>query len=107
MTKLTSVEADKLDNTCGNLRITKLGTHIKALEDFVNESALNTQANTVVGAINELYGMIVNNDCATIQIPPPGFFTLFGTMQMENYMYTIMMKTIRQSSNILKMKMIH
>ena len=78
MTKLTSVEADKLDNTCGNLRITKLGTHIKALEDFVNESALNTQANTVVGAINELYGMIVNNDCATIQIPPPGFFTLFG-----------------------------
>lgn len=78
MTKLTNAEKDKLDNTCGNLRITKLGTHVKGLEDFVNEGTLKTTANTVVPAINELYGMIVNKDCEGITIPPPGFFTLFG-----------------------------
>ena len=78
MTKLTNAEKDKLDNTCGNLRVTKLGTHVKSLEDFVNEGALATRANDVTSAINELYGMIANNECADIQIPPPGFFTLFG-----------------------------
>ena len=31
MTKLTNAEKDKLDNTCGNLRVTKLGTHVKSL----------------------------------------------------------------------------
>lgn len=78
MSKLTNAEKDKLDNTCGNLRVTKLGTHVKTLEDFVNEGVLDTRANTVVEAINELYGMIVNKDCEGITIPPPGFFTLFG-----------------------------
>ena len=78
MTKLTDAEKDKLDNTCGNLRVTKLGTHVKSLEDFVNEGVLATRANDVTSAINELYGMIVNNECADIQIPPPGFFTIFG-----------------------------
>lgn len=78
MSKLTDAEKDKLDNTCGNLRVTKLGTHVKTLEDFVNEGVLDTRANTVVEAINELYGMIVNKDCEGITIPPPGFFTLFG-----------------------------
>lgn len=78
MTKLTNAEKEKLDNTCGNLRITKLGTHVKSLEDFVNEGVLNTQANDVTAAINELYAMIVNKDCEAIQVPPPGFFTLWG-----------------------------
>lgn len=78
MTKLNNEEKNKLDNTCGNLRATKLGTHVKSLEDFVNEGVLSTRANDVTAAINELYGMIVNRDCADVQIPPPGFFTLFG-----------------------------
>lgn len=78
MTKLTNAEKDKLDNTCGNLRVTKLGTHVKSLEDFVNEMQLDTEANTVAEAINELYHMFVNKDCSSIQIPPPGFFTLWG-----------------------------
>ena len=78
MSKLTDAERNKLDNTCGNLRITKLGTHVKSLEDFVNERTLDTNANTVAEAINELYHMFVNKDCSSIQIPPPGFFTLFG-----------------------------
>lgn len=78
MTNLTTNEANKLDNTCGNLRVTKLGTHVKNLEDFVAQNTLSTQADTVSAAINELYAMITNNDCATIQVPPPGFFTLFG-----------------------------
>lgn len=78
MSKLTNTERDKLDNTCGNLRVTKLGTHVKSLEDFVNEGPLSTRANDVTAAINELYSMIVNNDCTSIQVPPPGFFTLFG-----------------------------
>ena len=78
MTKLTNAEKDKLDNTCGNLRVTKLGTHVKSLEDFVNEMQLDTQADTVAEAINELYHMFVNKDCSSIQIPPPGFFTLWG-----------------------------
>lgn len=76
--KLTTAEKDKLDNTCGNLRITKLGSHIKELEDFIDETALNTNAKTVAAAINELYNMIVNKDCSQIQVPPPGFFTLWG-----------------------------
>lgn len=78
MSKLTNAEKEKLDNTCGNLRITKLGTHVKGLEDFVNEGTLRTQANTVVPAINELYSMIADRDCEGVQIPPPGFFTLWG-----------------------------
>ncbi|MBQ9026867.1 MAG: hypothetical protein IJ743_00580 [Bacilli bacterium] len=78
MSKLNSLEADKLDNTCGNLRATKLGTHVKSLEDFVNEGVLATRANDVTGAINELYEMFVNKDCSSIQIPPPGFFTIWG-----------------------------
>ena len=78
MTKLTNAEKDKLDNTCGNLRVTKLGTHVKSLEDFVNEMQLDTEADTVAEAINELYHMFVNKDCSSIQIPPPGFFTLWG-----------------------------
>lgn len=78
MTNLTTNEANKLDNTCGNLRVTKLGTHVKNLEDFVAQNILSTQADTVSAAINELYTMITNNDCATIQVPPPGFFTLFA-----------------------------
>lgn len=78
MTNLTTAEKNKLDNTCGNLRATKLGTHIKELEDFVNKGTLNTTAKTVVGAINELYSMILNNEAGAIQVPPPGFFTLFG-----------------------------
>ena len=78
MSKLTNAEKDKLDNTCGNLRVTKLGTHVKSLEDFVNEIPLDTDADTVAEAINELYHMFVNKDCSSIQIPPPGFFTLWG-----------------------------
>ena len=78
MSKLTNAEKDKLDNTCGNLRVTKLGTHVKSLEDFVNEMQLDTEADTVAEAINELYHMFVNKDCSSIQIPPPGFFTLWG-----------------------------
>ena len=76
---LTNAEKEKLDNTCGNLRVTKLGTHVKTLEDFVNQDlALKTNAKTVVGAINELRDSMVNKDCEGITIPPPGFFTLFG-----------------------------
>ncbi len=78
MSKLTNAEKDKLDNTCGNLRVTKLGTHVKSLEDFVNEMQLDTRADTVAEAINELYSMIVDKDCEAIQVPPPGFFTLWG-----------------------------
>lgn len=78
MSKLTNAEKDKLDNTCGNLRVTKLGTHVKSLEDFVNEMQLDTRADTVAEAINELYHMIVDKDCEAIQVPPPGFFTLWG-----------------------------
>lgn len=78
MTKLTPQERDKLDNTCGNLRVTKLGTHVKSLEDFVNEMQLDTMSDTVAEAINELYHMIVDKDCEDVQIPPPGFFTLWG-----------------------------
>ena len=76
---LSNAEKEKLDNTCGNLRVTKLGTHVKTLEDFVNQDlALKTNAKTVVGAINELRDSMVNKDCEGITIPPPGFFTLFG-----------------------------
>ncbi|MCR5027194.1 MAG: hypothetical protein K6A34_07120 [Methanobrevibacter sp.] len=78
MTKLNSTEANGINNACARLRETQLGTHIKSLEDFVNQGVLATRANDVTAAINELYGMIVNNDCAEIQIPPPGFFTIFG-----------------------------
>ena len=78
MSKLNSTEANGINNACARLRETQLGTHIKSLEDFVNQGVLATRANDVTAAINELYGMIVNNDCATIQIPPPGFFTIFG-----------------------------
>ena len=78
MTKLTNAEKEKLDNTCGNLRVTKLGTHVKSLEDFVNEMQLDTMSDTVAEAINELYHMIVDKGCEVIQIPPPGFFTLWG-----------------------------
>ena len=81
MSKLTNAEKDKLDNTCGNLRVTKLGTHVKSLEDFVNEGILKTRANDVSNAINELWDMITNKDCESITIPPPGFFTLFGDDQ--------------------------
>ena len=81
MSKLTNAEKDKLDNTCGNLRVTKLGTHVKSLEDFVNEGILKTRANDVSSAINELWDMITNKDCESITIPPPGFFTLFGDDQ--------------------------
>ena len=77
MSKLTNAEKDKLDNTCGNLRVTKLGTHVKSLEDFVNEMQLDTRADTVAEAINELYSMVVDKDCEVIQVPPPGFFFFF------------------------------
>ena len=81
MTKLTREEESKLNNTCGNLRITNLGTHVYDLEDFVNQMQLDTDSDTVSEAINELYHMIVNKDCDTITIPPPGFFTIFGDDQ--------------------------
>lgn len=84
MSKLTNSERDKLNNTCGNLRVTQLGTHVKSLEDFVNEKTLNTQANNLADAINELNTRITN---AAIQIPPPGFFTLYGASDGTLYCY--------------------
>lgn len=78
MSKLNSNEAEGLNNACARLRETQLGTHIKTLEDFVGQNTLSTNADTLAGAVNELRAMIVNNDCASIEIPPPGFFTLFA-----------------------------
>ena len=53
MSKLTNAEKEKLDNTCGNLRVTKLGTHVTPIEDLLNETNHDTQANTVANANNE------------------------------------------------------
>ena len=86
MTKLTGTEETALNNACARLRETHLGTHIKTLEEFINQNKLDTESDTITEAVNELYHMIVNNDCASIQIPPPGFFTIFGNDETGDLM---------------------
>lgn len=86
MTKLTENERKALNNACARLRETNLGTKIGNIEDFLDIDILNTDANTVSKAIDELFDKWAN-PLLNITVPPPGFFTLAGDAEGNLWCY--------------------
>lgn len=54
MSKLNNTEREALNNACARLRETNLGTHVGEVEDFLDIKELDTTAQTISNAINEL-----------------------------------------------------
>ncbi len=65
MSKLNNAEREAVNNACARLRETNLGTHVGDVEDFVNIAELDTTAQTVSEAINELEDNKATKNTAT------------------------------------------